>query len=34
MDPEDFSELIECVEDEPMGWSFWFKVLFGLWLFS
>lgn len=38
MNPEDLideSLLDLCdVEDEPMGWSFWFKIVFFLWVFG
>lgn len=35
MDPEDLiDELVECGDDEPREWSFWFTVLFFTWLWS
>ena len=26
--------MLECCDDEPMGWSFWFKLIFFLWVFG
>lgn len=34
MTEEDLLELCEFTEDEPDDWSFWFKIVFFLWIFS
>mgnify|MGYP001614677013 CR=1 FL=1 len=31
---ENFTELCDCTDDEQMGWSFWFKLIFFLWVFG